>query len=100
MEQKKLKYINLINSSLRDVNRENLERFDFSKKDMFKKIKNNFLENLHFDLFDTFYQYIDLIIEYVLEIRKEDCFEVFADGFVNGIEFERYLKDKYEKIEQ
>ena len=92
-------YSQLINSLLREVNQDNLKTFDFSKKDIFSKIDDELMYKLPFDLFETLKQYIDLVIEQVLEIRKEDCINVFTYGFKNGIEFERYLKDKHEKSE-
>lgn len=99
MKNGKLDYNKLINSSLRKVNRNNLNTFDFSKESIFKKVEYDLMFNLPFDLTDTFCLYTDLIIEHILEIRKEDCFNVFNAGFACGIEFERYLKNKHEKSE-
>ena len=99
MNIEQLNHIETIKPLIRNVNRENLNMFNFSKKKDFDKIEDKFLYNLPFDLFETFHKYIDLIIEHVNEIRKEDCYNIYLKGFSNGIEFERYLKDKHEKSE-
>ncbi len=96
MEKRSFEYINSFKSCLNEIKRENLETFDFPKMKRFKDIKNKLFENLHFDLFETMNEYIDLIIEFVSYIRKEDCYKVFVNGLMCGIEFERYLKEKNE----
>lgn len=97
MEKRSFEYINSFKSCFSEINRENLETFDFPKIKRFKEIKNNLFNNLPYDLFEIMNEYSDLIIEFVSYIRKEDCFKVFVDGLMCGIEFERYLKDKNEQ---
>ena len=99
MNIEQLNHVETIKPLIRNVNRENLKAFNFSKKQDFDKVEDEFLYNLPFDLFETYYEYIDLIIEHVNEIRKEDSYNIYLKGFSNGIEFERYLKNKYEKSE-
>ncbi len=60
----------------------------------------NLIENLPFDLYDSFYDYCDLLIKHISEINKEKSNMMCQEAFKNGIEFERYLKYKHEKIEQ
>lgn len=99
MKREKLDCNNLIKTHLRKINRENLSSFNFSKNDVLKGFELRLLNELPYNLFKIFYQYVDLIIEQITEIRKKDCFNVFTSGFSRGIEFERYLKNKYRKNE-
>ena len=97
MEKMSFEYINSFKACLSEIKRENLETFDFPKIKRFKELHKELFENLHFDLFDTMNEYIDLIIEFVSHVRKEDCFKVYINGLMCGIEFERYLKKKNEQ---
>lgn len=100
MKKGKTDYIQNIKSALRKVNRENLETFEFSKRKEFIKVKEHLFYNLPFDLSETLNKYIDLVIEHILEIRKDDSINVFAKGLICGIEFEQFLRQKHEKDEQ
>lgn len=90
----------VVKTYLKKINRKNLLSYDFLKKEEFKHIQRDFFENLNFDLFPIMEKYIDLIIEYILEIIYQDCVNIFSKGLLKGIEFEKYLKNKYEKSEQ
>ena len=60
----------------------------------------NLIVNLPFDLFDSFHEYCDFLIKHVLEINKEKTNKMCQESFKNGVEFERYLRNKHEKNEQ
>lgn len=91
-------YFKNISKLQRDINRENINSFKTAYlNDLIEyeaKLTNNLPENLR-KIFN-FYKLV--LINHICEIRFDDAFDVFMAGFKNGLEHDRFLKNKYNNL--
>lgn len=93
-------YNSIIENNLTKLNKDTLRNIETIYKIKLENSRKDLICNLPFDLDSKFYSYIELLIKHIQEINKQDALNIFVEGFKKGIEYERYLKNKYEKSEQ
>ena len=92
-------YNKIIDNNLTKFDKDTVGDIETIYKDKLENSRKIFIYELPFDLNDKFYSYIEFLLKHIQEINKHDAINIFMEGFKQGIEFERYLKDKYEKSE-
>lgn len=94
MEEKN-DYYKSIDDLLRKVSDKNVYNFETSVQKDVKQFEADWSSNYSADFKDNLKIYKELLIEHLLEIRKDDAVNVFLAGFKNGVEFQEYLRNKY-----
>ena len=88
-------YFKSLEKSLREINKDNYKQYNTPYLEHLKEFEEKTLNNLPKESEKDFKIYISLLINHILEVREEDCFNVFMAGFKNGLEFNKHLKSKY-----